>query len=101
MIYTIGHSTRAIGDFMNLLTVHEVEQVVDVRRYPASRRHPQFALAALAAALDAAGIGYRHEPDLGGRRPARRDSPNTAWRTPAFRGYADYMETPEIGRAHV
>ncbi len=109
MIYTIGHSTRAIGDFMNLLTVHEVEQVVDVRRYPASRRHPHFAQAALAAALEAAGITYRHEPDLGGRRPARRDSPNTAWRTPAFRGYADYMETPafqaalgrliEIGRA--
>lgn len=99
VIYTVGHSTRAIGELLGLLAAHGVGQVVDVRRYPASRRHPQFAQAALARALAAAGIAYRHEPDLGGRRPARRDSPNTAWRTPAFRGYADYMETPPFQAA--
>jgi uncharacterized protein (DUF488 family) len=71
-------------------------QVVDVRRYPASRRYPHFARDALAAALSAAGITYHHEADLGGRRTARRDSANTAWRSAAFRAYADYMETPEF-----
>ncbi len=93
VIYTIGHSTRAFGEFLNLLHAHGVTQVTDVRRYAASRRHPQFAEEALGATLAAAGIAYRHEADLGGRRPARRNSPNTAWRSPAFRGYADYMET--------
>jgi len=99
VIYTIGHSTREIAELIGLLAAHGVEQVVDVRRYPASRRHPQFAQAALAAALAAAGIAYHHEPDLGGRRPARRDSPNGGWRSAAFRGYADYMETPEFQQA--
>ena len=94
MIYTIGHSTRELGEFLRLLAAHRVTQVVDVRRYPASRRHPQFARDALATALGEIGVGYRHEPDLGGRRSARRDSVNTAWRSAAFRGYADYMETP-------
>lgn len=93
MIYTIGHSTRAFSEFLELLQAWGVKQVEDVRRYPASRRHPQFAQDALARGLAEAGIGYRHEPDLGGRRPPRRDSRNTAWRSPAFRGYADYMET--------
>jgi uncharacterized protein (DUF488 family) len=99
VIYTIGHSTRPLGEFLDLLTSHAVTQVVDVRRYPASRRHPQFARDALSAALQGIGIAYRHEPDLGGRRTARRDSGNTAWRTPGFRGYADYMETPTFQRA--
>ena len=67
--------------------------MVDVRRYPASRRHPQYALAALEQALGAAGIGYTHEVDLGGRREPRSDSPNNAWRSLSFRGYADYMES--------
>jgi uncharacterized protein (DUF488 family) len=93
MIYTVGHSTRDLDDFLGLLAAHGVRQVVDVRRYPASRRHPHFARDALAAALAAAGISYRHEGDLGGRRTARRDSANTAWRSAAFRGYADYMDT--------
>src|SRR5213593_4693447 len=99
VIYTIGHSTRELGEFLDLLAAHRVTQVVDVRRYPASRRHPHFAQEALAAALQAAGIAYRHEPDLGGRRPARRGSPNTAWRSSGFRGYADYMETPAFQAA--
>jgi uncharacterized protein (DUF488 family) len=94
MIYTIGHSTRELGEFLDLLAAHGVAQVVDVRRYPASRRHPHFARAALAAALQAVGVAYHHEPELGGRRAARGDSTNTAWRSAGFRGYADYMETP-------
>ncbi len=99
MIYTIGHSTRELAELLGLLAAHRVTQVVDVRRYPASRRHPQFARDALAAALDETGIRYHHEPDLGGRRAARRDSANTAWRSAGFRGYADYMETPEFADA--
>ena len=75
VIYTVGHSTRSLEALVALLTAYRVGLVVDVRRYPASRRHPHFAEHALAAALHAAGIGYRHEPDLGGRRRARRDSP--------------------------
>ena len=93
MIYTIGHSTREFSQFLELLQAHGVTQVADVRRYPASRRHPQFAQEAMGRALVDVGIAYRHEADLGGRRVARRDSLNTAWRSPAFRGYADYMET--------
>ncbi|HYU00187.1 MAG TPA: DUF488 domain-containing protein [Gemmatimonadales bacterium] len=99
MIYTVGHSTRSIEALVALLAAHRVGLVVDVRRYPASRRHPHFAEQPLAAALHAVGIGYRHEPDLGGRRPARRDSLNTAWRSAAFRGYADHMETPAFEQA--
>lgn len=93
MIYTIGHSTRELRQFLDFLQAHGVTQVWDVRRYPVSRRHPQFAQEALTRALAEVGVAYRHEADLGGRRAARRDSLNTAWRSPAFRGYADYMET--------
>jgi len=96
VIYTIGHSTRELAELLGLLAAHRVTRVVDVRRYPASRRHPQFAQDALATALEQTGIHYHHEADLGGRRAARRDSANTAWRSAAFRGYADYMETPEF-----
>ena len=99
MIYTIGHSTRSWAEFLGLLTAHDIAHVVDVRRYPASRRYPQFAGDALAAALADVGIGYEHAPDLGGRRVARRDSVNTAWRSASFRGYADHMETPAFQTA--
>jgi uncharacterized protein (DUF488 family) len=99
VIYTIGHSTRELAEFLALLAAHRVTQVVDVRRYPASRRHPQFARDALAMVLDETGIRYHHEPALGGRRAARRDSANTAWRSAGFRGYADYMETPDFEAA--
>src|SRR2546426_7882268 len=75
VIYTVGHSTRSIEALVALLAAHRVGLVVDVRRYPASRRHPHFAEQPLAAALHAAGIGYRHEPDLGGGPPARRRPP--------------------------
>ena len=99
VIYTIGHSTRPWAEFLGLLTAHGVAHVVDVRRFPASRRHPQFAREALAGALAVAGIGYEQAPDLGGRRSARPDSVNTAWRSASFRGYADHMETPEFRAA--
>src|SRR6185295_8246212 len=98
-VFTIGHSTRAIEELLELLAEHGVRVLVDVRRYPASRRHPQFSREALAASLARAGIEYVHEPDLGGRRAARPDSQHTAWRVEAFRGYADHMETPEFKAA--
>jgi len=99
VIYTIGHSTRSLDDFIALLRAHEVARIADVRTVPKSRRHPHFAGDALGASLPAAGIGYRHFPSLGGLRKPRRDSRNTAWRHEGFRGYADYMETAEFDTA--
>ncbi len=98
-VFTVGHSTRPIEDLLALLAEHGVRTLVDVRRFPGSRRHPQYSRDALAASLAGVGIQYVHEPDLGGRRAARPDSPHTAWRVEAFRGYADYMETPEFQAA--
>jgi uncharacterized protein (DUF488 family) len=100
-IYTIGHSTRTIEQFIALLRENGVELLVDVRRFPGSRRHPQFGSAALAASLAAAGVGYVHAEALGGRRSSEAGaaSPNTAWRNGAFRAYADYMATPEFRAA--
>lgn len=98
-VFTLGHSTRPMDEFLGLLREHGVQVLVDVRRYPGSRRHPQYSRDALAASLQEAGIRYMHEPDLGGRRAARPGSPHTAWRVDAFRGYADHMETPEFGAA--
>ena len=94
-VYTIGHSTRTLEQFVALLREHGVELLVDVRRFPGSRRHPQFGAEALAAGLAAAGIGYRHAEALGGRRTSESGaaSPNGAWRNAAFRAYADYMAT--------
>jgi uncharacterized protein (DUF488 family) len=92
--YTIGHSTRAIDELLDLLAENGVRLLVDVRRFPGSRRYPHFGREALAAALAERGIGYRHEPDLGGRRAPGPRSPNTAWRVAGFRGYADHMATP-------
>ncbi|HXO18623.1 MAG TPA: DUF488 domain-containing protein [Thermoanaerobaculia bacterium] len=98
-VYTVGHSTRAAAELLSLLRENGVELLTDVRRFPGSRRYPQFSRQALAAALEAEGIAYLHAPDLGGRRPPRPDSPNTAWRVAAFRGYADYMDTAEFRAA--
>jgi uncharacterized protein (DUF488 family) len=95
-IWTIGHSTRPIERFIELLHWQRIELVVDVRRFPGSRMHPQFNSGQLAEALAHARIAYRSAPELGGRRTPRRDSRNTAWRNASFRGYADYMETPEF-----
>jgi len=93
VVLTIGHSTRAFEELLALLREHDVTTLVDVRRFPGSRRHPQFNAPALGRALEEAGLAYVHEPDLGGRREPRADSPNTAWRLASFRGYADHMAT--------
>jgi uncharacterized protein (DUF488 family) len=98
-IWTVGHSNVAIEVFVDRLRAHEIALVADVRRFPASRRHPQFGQAALGAALGEAGLGYLHLADLGGRRSPNPKSRNTAWRNDAFRGYADYMETPAFAAA--
>jgi uncharacterized protein (DUF488 family) len=98
-IFTLGHSTRPIEELLSLLAENGVRTLVDVRRFPASRRHPQFSRDSLAASLAGSGISYIHESDLGGRRPARPDSPHRAWRVEAFRGYADHMETPAFQAA--
>ncbi len=98
-VFTVGHSTRELDDFMDLLEREGVTHLVDVRAFPASRRYPHFNKDALAAALDAIGIRYTHMPELGGRRTPRRDSHNTAWKNSGFRGYADYMETREFREA--
>jgi uncharacterized protein (DUF488 family) len=99
VIHTIGHSTRELAELLALLRAHGIRRLVDVRRYPGSRRHPHFAGDALAAALRTDGLQYRHEPDLGGRRTGRRDSLHTAWRSAGFRAYADHMDTPAFGAA--
>jgi uncharacterized protein (DUF488 family) len=93
MIWTIGHSTRPIDEFIALLQTHGIKAVGDVRLLPGSKRYPQFNRDALANSLGQHHIGYDHFPELGGRRKARPDSQNTAWRNPSFRGYADHMET--------
>ena len=95
-VFTIGHSTRELDAFIALLEREGVRHVADVRRFPGSRRHPQFGRDALALALEGRGIAYSHHPSLGGRRSPRPDSPNGAWRNAGFRGYADYMATPEF-----
>jgi len=95
-LFTIGHSTRPIDAFLALLAEAGVDAIADVRRFPGSRRHPQYNSEALAHALGAAGIAYRHFPALGGRRGAAVESPHTLWREPGFRSYADYAETPEF-----
>ena len=98
-IYTIGHSTRTLDEFLGLLHAHQLEQLADVRTVPKSRRHPHFVGQALAASLPVAGIAYRHFPGLGGLRKPRRDSPNAAWQNASFRGYADHMATAEFQAA--
>lgn len=95
-LYTIGHSTREIGEFIALLRGNGIANLVDIRRYPGSRRYPQFGSESLKWSLEGAGITYRHAPELGGRRSPAADSPNTAWRNLQFRGYADYAATPEF-----
>jgi uncharacterized protein (DUF488 family) len=98
-VLTVGHSTRPIDEFIALLAGHGVTRLVDVRTVPKSRHNPQFESEALAASLAAAGIGYTREAALGGFRKARPDSPNAGWRNLSFRGYADYMQTPEFADA--
>jgi len=96
---TVGHSTRSLDTFIELLQAHAVKRLVDVRTVPRSQRNPQFNKEVLPAALRPAQIKYTHLPGLGGLRHARRDSPNTGWRNPSFRGFADYMQTEEFESA--
>jgi len=95
-IYTIGHSTRTIDQFIGLLEAHSIQELVDVRTVPKSRHNPQFGSEALADSLRQAGIGYRQLGALGGLRHARKDSANTGWENASFRGFADYMATSEF-----
>src|SRR5262245_47667690 len=98
-IWTIGHSTRSWEAFLELLTTSGIEKLADVRRFPGSRRYPQFGREAMEAASRRAGIEYRHFESLGGRRSTRQPgSPNTAWRVAAFNAFADYMATEEFTR---
>ncbi len=97
-IWTIGHSTRTIDEFIKMLQSFSIGQLVDVRHFPGSRKYPHFNKEALDSALSNVSIKYEHLESLGGRRKPRTDSRNTLWRHPAFRGYADYMETPEFSK---
>ncbi len=100
-LWTLGHSTRPLEEFIGLLRAHGIGTLVDVRRFPVSRRHPQFTAEPLAKALQDAGVRYLLMPDLGGRRKSRPDSVNLGWRSDGFRGYADYMQTEAFWRALV
>ncbi len=96
VVFTIGHSTRTWKAFLELLRVHDIKRVVDVRSIPRSRHNPQFNRETLSMKLRSARIGYVHLRKLGGLRHARRDSPNMGWRNASFRGFADYMQTPDF-----
>ena len=96
IVLTIGHSTRTLEAFIALLQAHRATRVVDVRTVPRSQHNPQFNKASLPRALRKAGLDYVHLPGLGGLRHAQRDSINIGWRNASFRGYADYMQTPEF-----
>ncbi len=98
-VYTIGHSTRTLDEFLDALRSFGVRTLVDIRTVPRSRRVPHFNRDALAVSLPSAGIRYQHLGALGGLRKPRADSTNTAWRNASFRGYADYMQTPEFDAA--
>ena len=100
-VWTIGHSTRSTEEFLAALAAHEIEAVVDVRRFPGSRRLPQFGTAALEASLRAGGVSYAWIDALGGRRRADAESPNDAWNNDAFRGYADHTGTEEFAHGLV
>jgi uncharacterized protein (DUF488 family) len=97
-IWTIGHSTRDIASFTSLLETNDIKLLADVRSLPGSKRYPQYNKDTLADSLGKLQIRYEHFPELGGRRKAKPDSKNTAWRNESFRGYADYMETEEFNK---
>lgn len=95
-IYTIGHSTRELTEFIKILQAYKITQLVDVRSVPRSRHTPQFNKDDLAVELPKVGIEYRHMSALGGLRHTTKDSINLGWHNTSFRGYADYMQTPEF-----
>ena len=95
-IFTIGHSTHSIEEFVEMLKAHDIKLIVDVRTIPKSRHNPQYNSDTLAAALHERAIGYEHMPGLGGLRHAKKNSINTAWENASFRGFADYMQTEDF-----
>ena len=95
-VWTLGHSTRPADEFLEVLKAHGIELIADVRRFPGSRRLPQFEASALETFLEANGFAYRWIPALGGRRRPSADSVNTAWTNPAFRAYADHVASEEF-----
>ncbi|TXE07721.1 DUF488 domain-containing protein [Gelidibacter salicanalis] len=99
-IWTIGHSTRTLEEFLNLLKADAIEHLIDVRRFPGSRKFPQYNLENLERSILEHGMLYTHLEPLGGRRKASQDSKNTVWNHPSFRGYADYMETDDFQQAY-
>jgi len=96
LILTIGHSTRAIDDFLDILRAHSVKRVVDIRTIPRSRHNPQFNQESLSESLKESAIDYIPMKQLGGLRHSKADSPNMGWRNSSFRGFADYMQTQEF-----
>lgn len=99
-IWTVGHSSRTLEEFLGLLAFASIEFLVDVRKLPGSRRYPHFDREPLTESLREVGVGYHHEPALGGRRSQRAvDSPNSAWRVASFNAFADHMESPEFANA--
>lgn len=96
LVMTIGHSTHALEEFIGLLQAHEATCIVDVRTIPRSRHNPQFNKDCLPTSLKEFGLGYLHMPGLGGLRHTKSDSPNLGWRNASFRGFADFMQTPEF-----
>ena len=95
-VYTVGHSTHPIDEFITLITAHGVQTIVDIRTIPKSRHNPQFGQNELSASLEDSGLGYARLEALGGLRHTTKESVNGAWRNSSFRGYADYMQTPEF-----
>ena len=98
LVFSMGHSTRPLDQFLALLRAHGVHTLVDIRSIPRSRRNPQYDQAVLQQAIEAAGLLYQRLPALGGHRRAYVDSANTGWLNPSFRGYADYMRTDAFER---
>lgn len=97
-VWSIGHSTRSLEQFIALLLHHRIEAIADIRRFPGSRRLPQFGQAALREGLVAHGMRYCWLEELGGRRRPHTESPNRAWRNESFRGYADHLQSAEFDR---
>ncbi len=95
-LWTVGHSTRTWGAFVDVLRAHQIESIVDVRRFPGSRKFPWFSSDAMSAQLPRDDIGYHWVPQLGGRRSVQPGSPNGGWRNSSFQGYADHMASAEF-----
>lgn len=98
-IYTIGHSTHSLAEFIKMMKSFDIKILADIRSMPGSRKFPQFDQDSLKISMEEAGISYIHLISLGGRRKAKKDTKNTRWNNPSFRGYADYMETEEFRSA--